>query len=45
MESVFILPVVFVVVLIAIYRKMCKKKLEELDWDKNKDKYKYKGYR
>ena len=45
MESVFILPAVFVVVVIAIYRKMHKKKLEELDWDKNKDKYEYKGYR
>ena len=45
MESEFILPIIFVLVVVATYRKIRKKKLEELEWEKNKDKYKYKGYR
>jgi len=44
MEIVFLLPTVFVLVLIAVYR-IHRKMEQEVDWEKNKDKYKYKGYR
>jgi len=45
MEIVFLLPTVFVLVLIAVYHLSRRKIEQEVDWEKNKDKYKYKGYR
>ena len=45
MEIVFLLPTVFVLVLIAVYCRIGRKMEQEVDWEKNKDKYKYKGYR
>ena len=45
MEIVFLLPTVFVLVLIAVYHRIHRKMEQEVDWEKNKDKYKYKGYR
>jgi len=45
MEIVFLLPTAFVLFLIAVYHQSRKKIEQEVDWEKNKDKYKYKGYR
>ena len=45
MEIVFLLPTVFVLFLIAVYYRSRKKVEREVAWEKNKDKYKYKGYR
>jgi hypothetical protein len=45
MEIVFLLPTAFVFVLIAIYHHGRKQAAREVEWEKNKDKYKYKGYR
>jgi hypothetical protein len=45
MEIVFLLPTVFVLVLIAVYHRLQKQDERNVEWDRNKDKYKYKGYR
>ena len=45
MEIVFLLPTVFVFAMIALYYHGRRKMEREVDWEKNKDKYKYKGYR
>ena len=45
MEIIFLLPTVFVLFLIAVYYQSRKIVEREVDWEKNKDKYKYKGYR
>jgi len=41
----FLLPTAFVFMLVAIYHRSRKNAEREADWEKNKDKYKYKGYR
>ena len=45
MELVFLLPVVFILFLVAVYHRSRKHAARQVEWDKNKDKYKYKGYR
>jgi len=45
MEIIFLLPTVFVLALIALYLKIGKREDCNVDWENNKDKYKYKGYR
>ena len=45
MEIVFLLPTVFVLFLIAVYHRSRRKVEQEVDWAKNKDKYKYKDWR
>ena len=45
MEIVFLLPTVFVLALIAGYHRMRKTEDCNVDWEKNKDKYKYKDWR
>ena len=44
-ELLFLLPTVFVLFLIAVYRQIRKQDDREVEWKKDKDKYKYKGYR
>jgi len=44
-ELLFLLPAVFVLFLIATYHRSRKKAEQEVDWEKNKDKYKYKDWR
>ena len=45
MEIVFLLPTVFVLALVAVYHRSRRNTEREVDWENNKDKYKYKGYR
>ena len=45
MEILFLLPTVFVLFLVAAYHRSRNQAEREVDWEKNKDKYKYKGYR
>ena len=45
MEIVFLLPTVFVLFLVAAYHRNRKQAEQEVDWEKNKDKYKYKDWR
>ena len=45
MEIVFLLPAVFVFALVAVYHRGLRKAEREVDWEKNKDKYKYKDWR
>jgi len=45
MEIVFLLPTVFVLFLVAVYQRSRRHAERQIEWEKNKDKYKYKGYR
>ena len=45
MEILFLLPTVFVLGIAAMYHRNRAKTEREVEWKKNKDKYKYKNWR
>ena len=44
-ELLFLLPTVFVLFLIAVYRRIRKQEHREVEWKKDRDKYKYRDWR
>lgn len=45
MEIIFLLPTLFVLLLVAVYNRNRKQAERDVEWKNNKDKYKYKDWR